>query len=98
MTHDLAYTLDYTDRALEDLAEVPVELQGAVETHLLRLAAAPASLSRRIAFPYAGPGQLFGFNVTSTDGLLHHFTVFFLYGTDERVLHIARVIYHRPAL
>ena len=89
----MSWELDYTDAALQDLIGMPLELQGAVESHLLRLAAAPVSLSRKVVFPYAGPGQIFSFNVTSTDGRLHHFTVFFLYAQDERLLHIARVVY-----
>jgi hypothetical protein len=89
----LNWNLDYTDAALQDLAAVPLELQGAVESHLLRLAAAPVSLSRKAVFPYAGPGQIFPFTVTSTAGRLHHFTVFFLYDQDEQLLHVARVVY-----
>jgi hypothetical protein len=89
----LSWNLDYTDAALQDLGAIPLELQGAVESHLLRLAAAPVSLSRKAVFPYPDSGQIFPFTVTSTDGRLHHFTVFFLHAQDEQLLHIARVIY-----
>jgi hypothetical protein len=89
----LSWNLDYTDAALQDLAAVPLELQGAVESHLLRLAAAPVSMSRKAPFPYADSGQIFPFTVTTTDGRLYHFTVFFLYDQAEQFLHIARVIY-----
>jgi hypothetical protein len=89
----LSWNLDYTEAALQDLAAVPLELQGAVESHLLRLAAAPVDLSRKAVFPYA-PGQIFSFAVTSTDGWQHRFTVFFRFDQNKQFLHIARVIYH----
>jgi hypothetical protein len=89
----LSWELDYTDETLQDLAAVPLELQGAVESHLLRLAAAPVSISHKAVFPYASSGQIFPFTVTTMTGQLHHFTVFFLYDQDERFLHIARVIH-----
>ena len=90
------YELEYADRAVEELAALPLEIQGAVEANLLRLAASPVTLSRRLVFPYAPPGQLFHFNVTTVDGVVRHFTIFFLYVADEQTLHIARVITHLP--
>ena len=92
----MSYELEYADRAVEELAALPLELQGVVEANLLRLAASPVTLSRRVAFPYAAPGQLFDFNVASADGVVHRFTVFFLYVANEQALHVARVIHHRP--
>ena len=92
----MTYELEYADTALEGLAAVPLELQGAVEANLMRLAAAPTELSRPIAFPYAPPGQLFPFNVTTAEGAIRRFTVVFLYRTDQRVLHVTHVIYHQP--
>ena len=89
----MSWDLDYTDATLQELAAVPLELQEAVESHLRRLAAAPVSLSHKAVFPYASPGQIFQFTVTTMAGQLHHFTVFFLYDQDEQFLHIARVIH-----
>ena len=87
----MIYELVYKEMAQSDLARVPVGLIDAVEAQLLRLARHPATLSRPSTFPYPAGYQIYQFELYDLEGSLHHYTVFFRYGVDERTLHVAMI-------
>jgi hypothetical protein len=88
----MSYALEYTDKAAGQLERLPAEFVDVVETRLLRLAEAPATLSVPIASPPFPPrGQLYHFEVTDSTYRRWFFTVIFRYSQDETALHILSV-------
>lgn len=64
------------------MAALPVDVQAAVETHLLRLAADPVANSRKSGFPHPRTGQRFNFRHDKPN-VTYHFSAFFYYSVDE---------------
>lgn len=88
----MSYHLLYTEKAVEQLLRLPDGFVDAAERNLLRLAAAPASLSVPIASPPFPPrGQLYHFETRDSAGKRWFFTVIFRYSQDETALHILSV-------
>ena len=89
----MTYELFYTEKAVSQLAALPVEFVDGIELNLLRLAEAPASLSIPIASPPFPPrGQLYHFRLKSHTGRVWFFTVIFRYSQNETGLHILTVL------
>ncbi|OAI41456.1 hypothetical protein AYO40_03095 [Planctomycetaceae bacterium SCGC AG-212-D15] len=84
----MCYDPTYSDQAEEDVAKLPIELLGFVESNLLVLCRQPVSLSRPSVFPYPPRCQLFHFHHPDFDGNRHDFTVLFRYFADEKALYV----------
>jgi hypothetical protein len=91
----MEYEVDLTEAAQGMLNRLPLWLQGAVESHLLRLGASPHTLSRTVVSPPYPPGGMMSeFNISHEPSVLHHISVFFRYSQDETRL-IVTAIGHR---
>ncbi len=88
----MSYLLFYTDKAADQLEQLPDQFVDRVETELFRLALSPTSLSVPIASPPFPPrGQLFHFEITDFKGINWFFTVIFRFSQNETALHILSV-------
>jgi hypothetical protein len=85
----MAYEIRLTSEAQKVWDGLPPGLQHLVENHLLRLGDSPSSASRpAVSPPYPPSGMIYEFDSPVERGILHHFTVFFRYGQDEKSLSI----------
>ena len=88
----MSFYLLYTDKAVGQLALLPVGLIDPVEANLARLADSPVGVSVPIASPPFPPrGQLFHFEATDAAADSWFVTVIFRYSQDETALHVLSV-------
>jgi hypothetical protein len=85
----MAYEIVFGSRALDrvEKASLPIQVGEFLERELERLAQAPASLSHATSFPFPPLGQRYGVHC-DLDGMRYYFGIFFLYGQDERSIHV----------
>lgn len=84
----MSYIPEYEDEAIEDLADLPVDLADQVVYEINSLAQAPVSVSRA-SFPHPF-AQAYDFWATYDENNWH-MRVLFKYGQDERHIHIVGI-------
>jgi hypothetical protein len=92
----MSYELVLSPKAEETLAGLEPPVAAAVESHLLRLAGSPTSMSRPAVLPYPPGSQMSEFSMMH-DGRLHRLTILFRYGSDEQTLHVIAIGHIRYA-
>jgi hypothetical protein len=90
----MTYDLLFSDQAEAVLVRLPVHVLNVVEQELDKLAENPVALGRPVVSPpYPPGGQMYYFKHKEVDGIVHHFTILFHYGLDEKTLQITGISY-----
>ena len=79
----MKYIIDMSERASDNLFRIPVEFQCLVIEYMDTLAESPSKMSRSVVSPPYSPGGMMSEFQIPLFHSIHHFVVFFRYGTDE---------------